>query len=301
MKNRLAIVALCLAALARPAAAELKVVTTTTDLADIAARIAGERASVEALARGFQNPHHVDAKPSLIVRLIDADLFIATGLGLEESWAPALLRGARNRRIFPGAPGYLEAGDVVTPLEVPANPSRAEGDVHPQGNPHFMADPANARPVAEAIANRLAKLDPAGAASYRSNLASFTAELERRIAGWTDRMKPLKGTAFVSYHRDWIYFAARFGLRTAGEIEPKPGIPPTASHTAALIDMMKAQNVGIVIADPWYEARTGAFIARETGATVVELALFPGAMPGTDSYFDAIEHNVTRMLAASRP
>lgn len=287
-------------ALVSPLHAEkkLRVVTTTSDLADIARRIAGDRAEVEALARGFQNPHFVDAKPSLIVRLIKADVFIQTGLDLETGWAPLLLRGSRNRNVLPGGRGYIDASEAIEPLEIPTDPSRAEGDVHPHGNPHYMADPANAAPVARLIAERLKALDPEGAPVYESNLKAFETELASRLKAWSAAMAPFKGALYVSYHRDWTYFADRFGLVVAGEIEPKPGIPPTAAHTAHLIRTMKERGVKIIITDPWYEPRTAAFIADRTGAKVLDLALFPGGVKGADDYFSTVDHNVTAVSDA---
>jgi zinc/manganese transport system substrate-binding protein len=215
------------------AAKPLKVITTTADLASLVQEVGGEFVQVESLSKGFQNPHFVEAKPSLVVKLMDADLFIQTGLDLEVGWAPLLIQSARNPRIQPGSKGFLEASSAIaTPMEVPQNPSRAMGDVHPGGNPHFLTDPENGKLVAGLIANKLSELDSVHAADYAKNLATFNAEIDRNLQKWGEEMRPFKGQKYVSYHRSWIYFAERFGLVLAGEIEPKPGIPPTAQHTA---------------------------------------------------------------------
>ncbi len=276
----------------------LNVVTTTTDLADIVQQIGGDRVKVESLSKGFQNPHFVEAKPSLVVKLTKADVFIQTGFELEVGWAPLLVQNARNKNILPGGSGFIDASEVVKPLEVPSNPNRSMGDVHPQGNPHFMTDPKNAVLVAKLIAEKLSALAPADAGHFSARAVEFEKDIEERLRVWGNRLAPYKGTAFVSYHRDWIYFAERFGLVSAGEMEPKPGIPPTAAHTAELIKLMKARKVGLIFMDPWYEKQTAAFIAKETGAQILSLALFPGAQGKNQKYQDAIDYNISTILNA---
>lgn len=283
---------------AAPASARvLRIVTTTTDLAAVVRQVAGD-ARVESLAPGVANPHFVDARPSLIVKLMKADLYVQVGLELESGWAPLLLQGSRSRRLQPNAEGFLDASFAVEPMEVPENPSRAMGDVHPGGNPHYLTDPENAVKVAALVADRLAELDPERAADYRRRARDFAAEVRRRIKGWQERLEPHRGAKFVSYHRYWPYFARRFGLVAAGEIEPKPGIPPTASHTAGLIARMKAEGVRLILTDPWFEERTPAFLSERTGARVVPAALLPGARPGTEDYFAWMEYNVSQIAGA---
>jgi len=299
MRKRITTI-LCLTAFAASGwAAQLQIITTTPDFADIARRLAGDRASVEALAKGFQNPHFVEAKPSLIVKLMKADMFIQTGLELESGWAPLLLQGSRNRRVMPGGSGFIDASTAITPREVPANVSRSEGDVHPQGNPHYMADPENAAPVARLIADRLIALDPSGKSAYEANLKAFNEDLAKRLPAWTAAMAPLHGAPYVSYHRDWNYFAHRYGLVSVGEIEPKPGIPPTASHTAELIGTMKAGKVRFILTDPWFEARTGEFLAKETGARILLLCLYPGGAADAATYLEAVDHNIRMFTGGS--
>lgn len=282
-------------------AAPLKIITTTPDLADLARRVGGARVSVESLARGFQDPHHVEAKPSLVLKLRAADLFIQTGLDLEAGWAPLLLQGARRAVVQPGGAGFLDASVFIEPLEVPTNVSRAGGDIHPGGNPHYLADPRNAVRVAEGIARKLAERDPAGAPEYKANARAFVGLLNQRLVQWEKQLAPLRGTPFVSYHRNLAYFADWAGLEPAGEIEPKPGIPPSPRHTAELIQRMKADKVGLVLTMPYFEKRAPESLARATGARVIVLALGPDAVPGASDYIAAVEHNVNEILRGLRP
>jgi zinc/manganese transport system substrate-binding protein len=261
-------IALLLAAAA--SAAPLKVVTTTTDLAAVAREVGGGRVSVESIASPHANPHFVDAKPSFVVKLMKADVFVETGLELESGWAPLLLQGARNSRLR-----RVQASSAVRPIEVVDNPTRALGDVHPGGNPHFMVDPRNAALVAKLLAQVFGEARPEEGAEFAANAAAFEKKVSEASAGWLKKLAPLKGAKYVSYHRDWSYFAAWTGLQQAGEIEPKPGIPPTPSHTAKLISDMKAQGVKLIITDPWYEERTPRSIAQAADAKLVQASLFP--------------------------
>jgi zinc/manganese transport system substrate-binding protein len=279
-------------------AAPLRVYTTTTDLADVARRVGGDRVEVESLARGYQDPHSVEAKPSLIAKLMKADLYIQSGLDLEAGWAPLLLRGSRNKTIQPGARGFLDASAAVEPLDVPAQVSRALGDIHPYGNPHYMIDPENAKRVAGLIAERLAELSPADAARFQENARTFAAQVDDRMRRWSDRLEPYRGARFVSYHRNLPYLARRFGLVSAGEMEPKPGIPPTASHTAKLIARMKEDKVRLILTQPWYEKRTANSIARATGARVVVTAFYPESVPQAEDYLRMMDYNVAALAAA---
>lgn len=289
---------LCLTAAALPGAAAVRVVTTTPDHAALIRAVAGPRAVVESLASGLQNAHHIDPKPSHVVKTMKADLFIVNGLELEVGWAGSVLNAARSKRLMPGQRGYLDASEAVEPLEVPAAVSRAMGDVHPGGNPHYTQDPVRAGQVAALFAKRLSELDPAHAADYAAGLGEFRKKLDERLAAWKSRLSPHKGTKVVTYHRDWVYFSERFGLVRSGEIEPKPGIPPTAQHTAGLVAVMKAEGVKLVLTVPWYEERTPRALAEATGAKVVPIALLPGAYPGTDDYFGWMDYNVEAIAKA---
>ena len=279
-------------------AGTLKVVATTPDLADIAAQVGGTSVKVDCLSKGFQDPHFVESKPSLILKLMDADVFIETGLELEVGWAPLLVQGSRNSRIQPSTPGFLNASKGISPLEVPQNPNRSMGDVHPGGNPHFLTDPENARIVAREIAEKFAELSPGDAATFQKNEKDFDSRIDAKMAEWRAAMAPYKGVEFVSYHRNLDYFAARFGLICAGEIEPKPGIPPTARHTEELIALMKARKIRIVLTQPYYEDRTPKFLGEQTGANVLTFAMGPEGAPGVKDYFGSVDYNVRAIQEA---
>ncbi len=273
-------------------ASTLKIVTTTPDLASIAQVVGGDKVQVESLAKGVQNPHFVDAKPSLIVKLMKADLFIETGLELEIGWAPLLVRSSGNKNIQAGTKGFLDASSAIVPMEVPKNPSRLMGDVHPGGNPHYLADPENGKLVAKAIAEKLSALSPEDRETFNKNLNHFNDQVDENLQQWKALLRPYEGAKFVSYHRVYPYFAKRFGLIPVDEIEPKPGIPPTASHSAELIARMKAEKIPLVLTEPWFEKRTAEFIAKQAGAAVVVMALMPGASAEAKDYLSAIDGNV---------
>lgn len=296
--KKIGLLAVLLVGVESLSAASFRVVATTPDLADLARQVGGDRAVVECLSRGDQDPHFVEPKPSLIVKVRDADLFLQTGLDLEVGWAPVLIQASRNPRVKDGAAGFLDASKFITPLEVPTAMSRAEGDVHPGGNPHYLADPANAVLVVNAIAKKMAELDPANNAVYTKNAADYVRRLEAKIAEWKIKMVPAHGAPFVSYHKNLAYFANRFGLMKVGEIEPKPGIPPTPKHMNTLIALMKERRVHLVLTMPHYEDRAPVFIAKATGASVVKMALLPGAVPEATDYIAAMDYNVAGILKA---
>lgn len=280
------------------AAQPIRVVAATPDLADIAKQVGGTLVEVESLCLPKQNPHFVEPKPSLIVKLMSADVFIENGLELEVGWAPLLIQGSRNKDIQPGGRGFLDASTAIAPMEVPQNPNRSMGDVHPGGNPHYLTDPENGRLVARLIAQKFTELDHANKNHYDANLNQFEKGLTQNMEVWNSLLKPYKGEKFISYHRVWPYFAARFGLVSLGEIEPKPGIPPTASHTNDLIERMKAEKARLIFVEPWYEKRTPRLIADKTKAALLPMALLPGAAPQTDTYISAISYNVKTVADA---
>ncbi len=279
-------------------AATLRVIATTPDLASIARSVGGDKVQVESLAKGVQNPHFVDAKPSLIVKVMKADLFMQTGLELEIGWAPLLVQSSGNKNVQPGSRGFLDSSSAIRPIEVPQNPSRLMGDVHPGGNPHYLADPENGKLVARAISERLSELSPENRETFAKNLKVFTDQTDARLKEWKAVLAPHAGAKFVSYHRVYPYFAERFGLAAAGEIEPKPGIPPTAGHNAELIARMKAEKIALILTDPWFERRTADSIAQQTGAAVITMALMPGGVPEAAEYLDAIDYNVRSIAKA---
>ncbi len=267
-----------LAAGAVPAHAAVNVMTTTEDLADLTRQVGGDRVKVESIARGYQDPHFVEAKPSFILKLAKADLLVAVGRDLEIGWLPPLVQQSRNAKIQPGAGGYLDASLTAKILEIPTGQiTRAMGDVHPQGNPHYHLDPGNGRRIAKAIADRLSAMAPADAAYFASRFGDFDRRLAEAEKRWDAMMAPYKGLKVVTYHRSWANFTDRFGLNVIGYVEPRPGIPPSPSHTIELMAEMKRQGVKILIVEPYFDLKTPNSIARETGAQVVVLPPSVGA------------------------
>jgi ABC-type Zn uptake system ZnuABC Zn-binding protein ZnuA len=292
---------LLLALFTRPTASAAKtyVVTTTPDLAAIARDVGGDKMEAESLAVGTQDPHFADPKPSFILKLNRADLYVKRGLELEIGWAPVLENGARNAKILLDGPGYVDASVGITPLEVPGGTvSRAMGDVHPYGNPHYQLDPANAKIIARNIVSGLTRVDPADQVYFEQRLAEFDKRVDEKLAGWLQLMAPYRGTKVVTYHKSWDYFAERFGLDIIGTMEPKPGVPPSPAHLAQLITLMQAQHCKLVIKEPFYPENLTRVVAEKTGATVLTLPESPGGASGTDDYFSFIDYNVKQVAAA---
>lgn len=278
---------------------EVRVVTTLPVFAELVKEIGGDRVNVEAIASPIQDPHFVEAKPSFILDAGKADLWVEAGMSLEIGWAPLVLQGSRNGDIQPGAPGYVDASLHVQKLGVPVGRiDRSRGDVHPEGNPHYWLDPLNAVPITADITLALTRIDPGNAAYYADRRRAFLAEIDRRMEGWKARMAPLRGLPVVSYHQSWEYFARRFGLDLIGQLEPKPGIPPSPAHLAGIIGQMKRAEAKLILIEPYYERKNPRLVSRETGAEVVELPNQPGA--GSDSYFGMIDQIVDRLTAAAR-
>ena len=288
-----------LIALPAPAGAALKVITTTSDLASLAAEVGGDRISVESLARGYQDPHFVEAKPSFVFKLHGADLLIAVGRELEIGWLPPLITQARNAKVQPGGAGYLDASQTVRILDIPTGQiTRAMGDVHPSGNPHYWLDPDNGKRMAKAIEGKLSAMDSANAAYYSQREADFERRLDAADARWKAAMAPYKGVKVVTYHRSWPNFVDHFGLDVIGYVEPKPGIPPSPSHTIDLIQEMKRQNVKIILVEPYFDLKTPNSIASNTGAQVVVLAPSVGAEKEITDYIKLFDYDVNKLLAA---
>ncbi|HET9370890.1 MAG TPA: metal ABC transporter substrate-binding protein, partial [Vicinamibacterales bacterium] len=277
------------------------VVATTEDLAAIAREIGGDKVRVTAIARGYQDPHFVDPKPSFILEVNRAGLLIAVGRELENSWLPSLLTSGRNARVQPGAAGYLDASANVRILEIPTGQvTRAMGDVHAQGNPHYWLDPGNGRQIAQAIRAKLSELQPADKAYFDARYADFDKRLGAAEQRWDATMAPFKGAKLVTYHRSWPNFMERFGLVVTGYVEPKPGIPPSPSHTIELIAEMKRQGVKLIVVEPYFDKKTPQSIATQVGGQVVELAPSVGGQPGTEDYIKLFDYNVRVLSEALR-
>jgi len=281
------------------AQAALKVVTTTEDLAAITREIGGDKVEVEALARGYQDPHFVEAKPSFILKLHGADLLVVVGRELEIGWLPPLITQSRNAKVQPGADGYLDASLTARILDIPTGQiTRAMGDVHPQGNPHYWLGPDNGRHIAQAIQQKLSAMSPADAGEFARRYADFDRRLGEAEKRWVAAMAPYKGSKIVTYHRSWPNFVEIFGLNVVGYVEPKPGIPPSPAHTLDLIDEMKRQQVKIIVMEPYFDTKTPDAIARETGARVVVLAPSVGAEKEVSDYFRLFDYNIARLAEA---
>jgi len=294
--------ALALAALlSNTASAALRVVASLPDVADMARQIGGDRVDVTTIAEGYQDPHKVPVKPSFVTKLNRADALVVQGLGLEHTFLPALLEVARNPRIAPGAPAYIDSSLYVEPLEAPSSTNRTQGELHPLGNPHFNLDPVRGKLMGRAIAEGLERVDPDGAATYRAGLARFTAMLDEKIPEWLQLAAPLRGVKAVSYHQDLIYFAHRFGLDLDGTIETKPGIPATPGHIEDLITKMKQDGVRLVIRESAYELPLAETVADKAGARVATVATLTGGLPGADTYAEFVEANLRAVLAAVPP
>ena len=294
-----AMAAVALTAVTATAQSKVNVVTSTEDLASIAREVGGDRVNIIALARGVQDPHFVEPKPSFILAVNRADLYIAVGRELEIGWLPPLLTSSRNARIQPGARGYLDASLNVRILDIPTGQiTRAMGDVHPLGNPHYWLDSGNGRRIAQAIRDKLSELAPDGRASFAQRYDDFDRRLAAAEKRWDAALAPYKGTKLVTYHRSWPNFMDRFGLEVIGYVEPKPGIPPSPSHILALIEEMKRQMVKVIVVEPYFSLRTPQSIASQVGGRVLVLAPSVGGAKEATDYIQLFEYNV-RLLAAA--
>src|SRR5258706_2294086 len=290
----LALVAI--AATGSAAAAQIRGVATTRDLASGAREIGGDKVSVVGLAKPPEDPPYVDAKPSHIVTLKRAGAVIEGGAELELGWLPPLLENSRNSKISAGAPGRIVASDGVKMLEIPTSFDRSKGDVHSLGNPHFMIDPVTVRIVARNIASHFAQIDPKNAATYNGNLSRFNTKLDAKYAEWQKELAPYRGARIVTYHKDFVYFADRFGLNIVDELEPKPGIAPSPAHLAQVIGKMKAGNAKVILVQPFQNRKTAETVARQTGAADLDTPQQPSDASHTNTYFDMMD-NLVHTLA----
>jgi ABC-type Zn uptake system ZnuABC Zn-binding protein ZnuA len=277
---------------------KLKVVTTTQDLASMTREVGGDRVDVTSIARGYQDPHFVEPKPSFLLLLKNADLLEVVGLELEIGWLPPLIDQGRNNNIRPGTPGYLDLSQGVEILDRPSVVNRSMGDVHPLGNPHYWLDPANAVRIAIQVRNRLAQLRPADAAYFDQRLNDFKSRINEANKRWMAQMAPYRAAKIVTYHNSWPNFAQHFGLDIVGHVEPKPGIPPSPSHTLDLINLIKRDNLKVVIMEPYFDRKTPDFIAAKTGAKVVILYPSVGGKPGLDDYFKLFDYDIDVLTKA---
>jgi len=291
--------AVLLVAVTSRAQGKLNVIATTEDLASIAREVGGDRVAIDSIAKGYQDPHFVEAKPSFILKLQKADLLIVVGRELEIGWLPPIIQQSRNGKIQVGAEGYLDASLTAQILEIPnGNITRAMGDVHPFCNPHYWTDPENGKRIAKAIADKLVQFRPNDRAVFEQRLADFTSRLDAAEKRWLAMMAPYKGTKMATYHRSFPNFAERFGLDIMGYVEPRPGIPPTPQHTLDLINEMKRQNVKLVLVEPYFDLKTPNAIGRDTGAEVLVMPPSVGGVKEATDYFKLFDYDINLLVEA---
>jgi zinc/manganese transport system substrate-binding protein len=292
---RFAVMALAVLALASPARAQLKVVTSTTDLADIAREVGGSKVKVTHVSEGYQDPHFAEAKPSFVLQLRNADVFAFVGLDLEIGWMPLLIQGARNPKVSPGGAGHLDVSQAIEVLDrARGRVDRSQGDVHALGNPHYWLDPENGRRIARLYQRKFSQLDPKNASTYETNTKAFEARLNAAEKAWQPRLAEIKGKPVVAYHTSWKYLAEYTGMNIVGFMEPKPGVPPSPSHLAGLILQMKRTGAKAIIMEPFYNRKDADFVASKTGAKVVILPPSVGGLRNTkiDDYIDLMKYDI---------
>lgn len=281
------------------AAGKIQIITSTTDLAALAQEVGGDKINVESIARGYQDPHFVDAKPSFLLKLKQANLLIVVGLDLEIGWLPPLITQSTNPRIQVGAPGYLDASRFARILEIPTGQvTRAEGDVHPLGNPHYWLDPENGLRIAKGIADKLSQMRPDDPAYFAQRYTDFEQRLKQADQRWLEEMKPYGGRKIVTYHRSWPNFAEHFHLDVVGYVEPRPGIPPSPQHTVELIQLMKREGVKVIVVEPYFDLKTPDSIARETGGQVIVLPPSVGGEKEITDYFKLFDYDIAKLKQA---
>jgi ABC-type Zn uptake system ZnuABC Zn-binding protein ZnuA len=287
-----------LLAVSAQGADKIHVVTTTTDLKALTEAVGGGLVEVDALARGNQNPHDLEVRPSLMVKVRRADVLVLNGLELDQ-WADVVVQGANNPKVIPGAPGRVDASAGILVLEVPTTRvDRSMGDVHPVGNPHYSLDPGLAPAVTANILEGLVRVAPEYRTMFERNRAEFLGRLEPALRGWSATLAPFKGAPVVVYHAQWAYLLARFGLTQVGTVEERPGIPPAPGHIAKLIQLMKDEKVKVIIVEPWSDYKLAERVAQEAGGQVVLLATGVGAVKGAETYLDAVDYNVKTLAKA---
>ena len=285
-------------AFSRPALAQLNVVTSTTDLADIAKSVGGAHVNVKHIGEGYQDPHFVEAKPSFVLQLRNADVWAFVGLDLEIGWMPLLLDGARNPKIRLGGSGYLDVSSVIPVLDRPSgNVDRSQGDVHPLGNPHYWLDPDNGKRIAHLFQTKFSQLDPGNSAAYQSNERAFDAKLDAAMRALVPALAKIKDQPVVAWHTSWRYFAEYTHMNIVGFMEPKPGVPPSPSHLAGLIQTMRRTNAKVIVMEPFYDRKTADFVASRTGAKVLILPPSVGGIRSVNDYIGLLTYDITQLAS----
>lgn len=298
MKKILAISLIVIFGLASSSSrAALNVVSSIGDFADIAQRIGGDHVVAKSLTRGTEDPHFIGAKPSLMKAVQKADVYIAVGLELEVGWLPVILQGSRNPKIQPGSPGFVDASEGVSIIEkVEGAVDRSQGDIHPEGNPHYYMDPVALVVVGKHLADKFSELDPANRNDYQKNALAFKHQMEEKITGWKIKLKSFKRTPVVTYHRNMDYFLVRFDLDLFGEVEPKGGIPPSPRYLDELAGKMRKSNVRLVLYQPYYDANASLQLAKKAGGVSLELPTEAGGTTPTKDVISKFDFIVTALV-----
>ena len=298
IKYRLWLCFLFIVGWASVAHAKLNIVASTPDVGAVAKEIGKDKVEVMSIAKPTEDPHFVDAKPSFIVKLNKADILIEGGLQLEIGWLPPLVLSARNQKILPGNPGYIVASPGIHVLEVPTEATRAMGDIHAYGNPHYMLDPDNGKIFATQLCEQLCQIDKVHCNYYKDNLKDFTKRLDQKLFEWQKAMEPFRGIKVVTYHKTFPYFANRFNLNVVGELEPKPGIPPSPTHINTLIPMMKNEGVKLILIEQFRERKVPEFVAVQTGAKVVIVPIMVGGQKEIQDYLALFDYTINQIVSA---
>jgi zinc/manganese transport system substrate-binding protein len=281
------------------AAAQLKVVTSTTDLWEIASEVGGDHIKATHIGEGYQDPHFIEAKPSFILQLRNADVWAFVGLDLEIGWMPLLLQGARNPKINMGGSGYLDASKVIKILDVPSgNVDRSQGDVHPLGNPHYWLDPENGRRIAHMFKVKFSELDPKNESDYERNEKAFAAKLNAAEKAWAPQVARIRGKPVVAWHTSWRYFAEYTGMNIVAFMEPKPGVPPSPSHLAGVIATIKRTGAKVIMMEPFYDKKVADLVASRTGAQVLVLPPSVGGVKGLNDYISVMQNDINQLANA---
>ncbi len=294
-------VTLAVAIAAPRLAAQLHVVTSTTDLFDLAKAVGGDRVIATHIGEGYQDPHFIEAKPSFVLQLQRADVWAFVGLDLEIGWMPLLIDGARNPRIALGGSGYLDVSRAMPVIDIPRGAvDRSQGDVHPLGNPHYWLDPENGRRIARLLLAKFSELAPKDAPVFSANERAFEDRLGAAENSWAAELAAIKGKPVVAWHTSWRYFAEYTGMNIVAYMEPKPGVPPSPSHLVTVIRAVKATGAKVIILEPFYDRKVADFVAKETGATVLVLSPSVGGLPGTGDYLSLMRQDIAQLAAIVR-
>lgn len=292
--------ALLFAASALPDKSRIRVVTTTTDLRSITELIGGDKVEVTSIAEGYQNPHFVDPKPSFIIKLSNADMFVTVGLDLETGWSPQLVVNSRNPKIQKGNEGYVDASAGISLMQIPTSVNRGEGDIHIYGNPHYWLDPDNGKQIARNICDALERISPENKSLFEQNLAAFDIRIDSELKEWLAKMAPYKGSMIIAYHNEWCYFEHRFGLQILDFLEPKPGIPPTPSQLEKVINEVKNNHIKVIISSPYFTPTSSDVVSHQTGAKTIVLATSVGGFDTIKDYFDLFDYNIDKLITGFR-